>query len=409
MHLKARVFPRIAGLANPWISLLIGLTASAGSSLTLLAADYDGAPILYESAPEDNVLAELDKKLAANPELLHYDKNLGYLEGLLHELKAPASSQMLVYSKTSLQRERISPKNPRAIYFNDEVYVGYIPRARFIELSAVDPNLGAVFYTLEQRESKAPRLMRHGETCLACHATSGQTHGVPGHVVRSVFVDDEGIPLLASGTKRVDHSTPLKDRWGGWYVTGAHGSQPHLGNQLFDRDDDDAWKHVDYARGANLMTLEDRINAENYASPSSDIVALMVFEHQAEGHNLITQANFQTRLALHQEKAMNREMGMPEDHRWQSTNTRIQSVCNALIDYLTFKDEALLAEPISGVSGFAEDFDNRGSDSEKAKRKLDLKTHLFAGKRSYLLNSRAFLGLPAEAKEYIEKALATQE
>ena len=372
-----------------------------------LAADYDGAPIHYESAQEDNVLFSLAKRLEENPGLLQYDKKMGYLPAMLKEMNVPVSSQLLVYSKTSLQRERISPKNPRAIYFNDELYVGYIPRARFLELSAMDPQLGAVFYTLEQRQSDSPRLMRHGETCLACHATSGQTHGVPGQVVRSVFVDDEGIPLLASGTKRVDHTTPLKDRWGGWYVTGLHGTQVHLGNQVFGREDDDAWKHVDYARGSNLTSIADRINAENYPSPHSDLVALMVFEHQAEAHNLFTQANFQTRLALQQEAAMNREMNMPEDHRWQSTTTRIRAACDDLFDYLTFKDEAAINEPLEGSGAFRSVFESQGAGQEDNARRLDLKRRLFAGKVSYLADSRMFQGLPEEARIYLQERLTS--
>src|SRR6185369_12949183 len=146
-------------------------------------------------------------------------------------LKVPRSSQTLVFSKTSLQRSRIGPKTPRAVYFADDVYVGYCQHGPVMEVSAVDPQLGTVFYTLEQDAADRPKFVRQGDSCLLCHASS-QTRGMPGHLVRSVYSDADGQPILSSGSFRIDQTSPLERRWGGWYVTGTHGKATHLGNLL---------------------------------------------------------------------------------------------------------------------------------------------------------------------------------
>ena len=133
-----------------------------------------------------------------------------------------------MFSKTSLQRHRISPRTPRSLYFNDDVYVGFCQQGEVLEVSAVDSQLGTVFYTVSQQPSERPHLVRQSDNCLLCHSSS-QTKDVPGHLVRSVFVDTAGMPILSAGTYRVDPTTPIAHRWGGWYVTGTHGTQKASG------------------------------------------------------------------------------------------------------------------------------------------------------------------------------------
>jgi hypothetical protein len=53
-----------------------------------------------------------------------------------------------------------------------------------------------------------------------------------------VFVDPSGQPIFSAGSNTVDHTTPLDDRWGGWYVTGKHGDQNHLRNLVIRGRDD---------------------------------------------------------------------------------------------------------------------------------------------------------------------------
>src|SRR5262249_49693835 len=157
------------------------------------------------SSDDENAVSRLVKKLDSGEAKLTYEKDFGYLRELLRALQISESSQVLVFSKTSLQRHRISPSSPRALYFNDDVYIGFCQNGDVAEVSATDPKLGTVFYTLNQKDTKAPRFKRQGDTCQICHGSS-QNQGLPGHLVRSVFADSEGMPLLASGTYRIDQT-----------------------------------------------------------------------------------------------------------------------------------------------------------------------------------------------------------
>ena len=244
------------------------------------------------------------------------------MKSLLHELNIPESSQVLVFSKTSLQRERISPKTPRAIYFNDDVMIGFCLRGQVIEISAVDDVVGTAFYTVAQTQSEGDEdqqttvPQRQTESCLLCHSSSAN-QGFPGHLVRSVYVDRQGNPLLASGTFRTDHSSPLEERWGGWYVTGTSGGQKHMGNVISKgtRGDDSPEKFD----GVNVVDLKDRFTTSFYLTPHSDIVALMVLEHQAGMLNRLSRAGMETRMALHYERELNKGLGLPADEQSEST------------------------------------------------------------------------------------------
>lgn len=376
--------------------LLCGLRPTAG----IAADDFERDPIRYSSTPAHNAVSRLEERLGSGSAQLKYEPRFGYLRLLLKELEVPESSQMLVFSKTSLQRNRISPRTPRAIYFRDDLYVGYCQGGDVLEISAVDPQLGAVFYTLEQTRTEKPRFIRQGDNCLLCHGSS-QTQGVPGHLVRSVFADSQGFPILSSGSYRIDHTSPLKNRWGGWYVTGTHDRQPHLGNLIV------RTRQVEYpvdnTAGMNLTDLGERIDRSNYLSGHSDLIALMVLEHQVEGHNLITRANFQTRQALHQEAALNRELGEPAEHRWDSTRVRIRSAGDPLVQYLLFCDEAELTARIRGTSDFASEFARQGprDDRGRSLRDLDLEHRLFKYPCSYLIYSAAFDALPGAVRDYV--------
>src|SRR5215212_3576669 len=185
---------------------------------------FDGDMIAYNKTKSTGPIAKLQERLDKGETHLKRDENFGYLRSVLKALLVNESSQMLVASKTSFQRERIDPRHPRGIYFGDDVYIGYIPGSDLLEASEVDPKLGAVFYTMDQSQPN-PRFVRNDQ-CLECHASS-KTMGVPGHVVRSFATDENGVVDLNSGTSQVNHRTPLDERWGGWYVTGQHGRQTH--------------------------------------------------------------------------------------------------------------------------------------------------------------------------------------
>jgi hypothetical protein len=364
------------------------------------AQDFEREPINYLTATTDNPVSRLGTRLEKGEAHLEHDERRGYLSSLLKELDVSISSQTLVFSKTSLQRNRISPRTPRAIYFNDEMYVGFCQQGEVLELSAVDPSLGAVFYTLSQEASETPKPIRQNDNCLLCHGSSN-TRGVPGHLVRSVYVDAGGLPVLSMGTQRVDHSSPLEKRWGGWYVTGTHGNQLHRGNLIVTSTRQ--VEPVDNTEGQNVIELDSRFRTSAYLSPHSDLIALMVLEHQAEAHNLLTRASFQTREALHAEAGLNRDLKESHDHRWESTTTRIKHASESLVKYLLFSGEAPIASKLQGTTTFADEFSQRGPRDSKGRslRDFDLERRLFKYPCSYLIYSRSFDSLPVEAKDIV--------
>lgn len=382
--------------------LLLGIaTILALASLPSVGRgdEFEREPIHYSKAQPRDTVARLQAKLDSGKLRLAFEKERGYLPSMLEALGVSPSSQTLVFSKTSLQRSKISPKKPRAIYFGDDLYVGYCQGGEVLEISAVDPQLGAVFYTLEQHDVDRPKFVRQIDSCILCHGSS-QTKNVPGHLVRSVFADGGGDPILSHGTTRVDQATPFERRWGGWYVTGTHGEQRHLGNLIVrNRQDRDAI--ASNPRGQNVTSLADFCDTSAYLTPYSDIAALLVLEHQTEAHNLLARASIQTRRALHDQAQLNKELKESPDYVSDSTRRRIKSVVEPLVRYLLFSGEAKLTAPIKGTSTFAADFARRGPCDKKGRslRELDLQCRLFKYPCSYLIYSDAFTQMPSVAKD----------
>jgi len=385
------------------IRLFITATACL-CTLPLAAQEFEQEPIRYSQRVPHNRVSELIGQLERGDVRLEHAAPCGYLRSLLKALGVPVSSQTLVFSKTSLQRHRISPRAPRALYFSDDVYVGCCQNGDVLEISAVDPELGTVFYTLDAEAADPPRFVRQTDNCLICHGSS-QTKDVPGHLVRSVFADASGLPILSSGTYRINHTSPLKQRWGGWYVTGTHGDQTHLGNLVVRGRYEPS--QIDNSAGQNVTDLRDRFDITQYLSPHSDLVALMVLEHQAEAHNLITRANFLTRQAMHYQETLNRELHEPPDHVWDSTKIRLKSACEPLVEYLLMSSEAPLTARLQGTSTFAAEFAERGPRDRHGRslRDLDLERRLFKYPCSYLIYSPSVQALPAEAKDHLCRRL----
>jgi len=368
------------------------------------ADDLDREPLNYTKTADDNVITRLQARLDKGDASLQFEPKLGYLASVLKALEVPQSSQCLVFSKTSLQRHRISPRTPRALYFNDDVFIGYCHLGNVMEVTAVDPKLGAVFYTLDQQDAKKPKFTRHDDSCLVCHASS-QNHGYPGNLVRSVYPDEEGLPILSSGSFRIDHSSPIKQRWGGWYVSGSSGKQLHLGNLIVRgrRQPED----LQLVANVNINDLSPFFKTSNYLTPHSDIVALMVMEHQAEMHNRLTRANFQTRQAVHDETELNKALNRADNYRSELTYRRVKSAGDPVVKYLLFSGEASLTEPIRGTSKFAQEFPQTATRDKKGRslRDLDLEKRLFKHPCSYMIYSIAFESLPGDVKDYVLRRL----
>lgn len=345
-------------------------------------APFDEEMIHYSQAQDDTVVSRLQKRIDTGEVKLAFDKQYGYLPALLEALNIPRASQMLVFSKTSFQRPRIFPGNPRAIYFNDDVYLGWIPGAPMMEISAVDPKLGGIFYTLEQTEAGRPRLLRNNQ-CLECHA-SAKTIGVPGLLLRSFVTGNEGDVDLFSGIQ-VNHRTPFAERWGGWYVTGAPQTMAHRGNlagpAAFERRE----KEPSYR--ASLAELSGVCDVTKYPQPSSDIAALLVLEHQTHMHNFITRLSYESTL-----------------HLAQYGHVRyLKGLTQAFLRYLLFADEAPLTAPIKAKAEFAQWFESQGPKDKQGRslREFDLKTRTFKYPCSYLIYSEAFDKLPPDMKLHL--------
>jgi hypothetical protein len=355
--------------------LLVGATPGP-------AADWERDPIRYSTAPADNAFNRLQPELADGSVKLEHRPDSGHLKSLLAALHVPESSQVLVFTKTSLQRRRIGPATPRAIYFNDDVYLGFCQKGDVLEVAVPDPRLGTVFYTVGQKPG-TPKVQRQSDNCLLCHGSS-QNRGVPGHVLRSALPDRDGEPSLSGPARRVDHTTPFAERWGGWYVTGTHGAMTHKGNQFAPGNRTDPGPGA----GQNVVELSGRLNLKPYPTPHSDIVALMVLEHQAGAHNRLARATLEGRVAL--------------DHEDAGTEKAIGELGNELVDYLLFRGEAPLTAEVRGSSPFRTEFEGRGPFDKHGRslRQFDLKTRLLKYPCSYLVYSDGFQKLPAEIKDY---------
>lgn len=387
-----------------WIlpAVPVALIAELSGSF-LVPLDHEA--IQYSKLPVDDPVSRLARRIEAGERKLTFDEHgFGYLPALLEALNISVDSQVLVFSKTSFQAPRIAPRTPRAIYFNDTVSVGMVRGGDVLEIAALDPKQGVIFYTLDQEESDKPRFERRDAACLQCHASAG-TLGVPGLVVRSVYPEPNGMPAFQAGTFVTDHRSPLKERWGGWYVSGLHGSQVHMGNAVIrDRSRPD---QLEKENTQNLTDLRAKFDTGAYLAPTSDIVALMTLEHQTHMTNLITRVGFETRMALHYQAGINKAFNQPEDTLGESTLRRIDAAVEEMLAYMLFIDEARLQAPIQGVSSFAKTFSAQGPRDRKGRslRDFELKRRLFRYPLSYMIYSEAFDGMPEQARQRLLRRL----
>jgi hypothetical protein len=325
-------------------------------------------PAIQYSRPSNDPIAELLRRPEGVSRLTSEGPS-GYLRSILAALDIPVSSQILVFSKGSVQSSIIDAKNPRALYFNDSAVVGWVRRG-FVEIAAQDPEQGTVFYRAHSGLSGRLSITRD-DACLSCH-NSDRTARVPGMIE----------PM---GQRR-----PLERRWGGWYVTGNLGTIQHFGN-------------VDVAQltsGATapttptLLSLERTFDTRGYLAPYSDIAALMVFEHQMQMTNLLTRLGWETRVAR-------------QDKRPVTSSSAFGDRVAEVVDYMLFVDEAPIASRLHGTSGFAASFSARGprDSTGRSLRDLDLSTRLLRFPCSYMIYSAQFEKLPAAAKTAVYERL----
>jgi hypothetical protein len=322
----------------------------------------DHAAIQYSAAATDDPVARLMKKGAAVPDL----------PALLDALKISTDSQMLVFSKTSFQAERISPRNPRAVYFTDDAAVAWIRGAASMEVAAVDPRQGAIFYSFD-----SAGFHRQG-VCLHCHSGAA-TQGVPGMFIGSVFPAASGAPSR-DGAIITDHRTAFADRWGGWYVTARRGEERDRANGVAP----DPFEPQTLRTRQNIVSLAPMVDLAGYLAPTSDIVALMTFEHQTQAANLLTRVGWDARIG-----------------------TNVDADLDTLVRYLLFQDETPLREPVEGVSSFTESFSKRGPYDRHGRslREFDLNTRLFRYPVSFMIYSAQFDALPESIRDRVYRRI----
>lgn len=307
---------------------------------------FEYAPIHYHSRPVTNSISAL----ALNQ--LIFEPEQSYLKSILKALEISPESQVLVFRSTSFQKNRITPKTPRAIYFNDTTYVGWIPGADLLEIISIDPFLGPVFYEITQDSAPGLEITRNNTDCLNCHS-SAKTQSVPGLFIRSSYPKGGG--RVAGRT--TSHQTDFSKRWGGWYVTGLTGGITHRVNQP--------------------VELPTGIDAHL---------------------NLINRANYRVRLVMHDEGVD------PNDPDAELPERVVQEILRhapAVVRNFLFMSKAALEGPLAGNSGFAAYFEELGPRDKQGRslREFDGHKRLFKYSCSYMIYSPSFTALPPAFKQ----------
>jgi hypothetical protein len=351
------------------LTLVCGLIASA----IIVAAVAEAQP----APPVSDPVEALQQRLTAGETPLEHSPGAsGYLTSLLQALHVPVDSQVLVFSKTSFQAPIISPANPRAVYFNDDTAVGFVPGGRLLEITTTDSNGRIAFYTLDAAAAARPQFEREDFLCMACHAAAAPTGGL---IVANVIPDEDGTPLFIDATRLfdiTDGASPFEGRWGGWYVTGEHGAMRHNGNVHLTAEKP---IELDPRAGLNIVDLSSRLDLKPYPAASSDIVALMTLEHQLGAMNRI----------------------------WRLQSQKSAENVEALVVYLLGAGAPDLPSPVKGVSSFTRTFPARGPRDPKGRslRDFDLQTRLFRYPLSYAIYSRAFDAIDLPLREQVYRRL----
>lgn len=346
-------------------------------------SDWEQPPHRYfERTPTDR-FTQLKSALESGELKLDRSGEKAFLLSLLRQLEVPVSSQMLVFSTTSLQLRFISPENPRALYFNEDIYVGYIPGGR-LEIVSIDPELGGIFYIFDIPRGDAPAKVERSQRCMNCHA--GEDTGfVPGLVVKSVAPGLTGGSLDSFRRGLTGHGVPLAERFGGWHVTGADTFTNHWGNAL--------GQQVGGVLSKVPNPPGSRFRLDRYPAATSDLLPQLLHEHQAGFVNRAVEAGYRARTHLHHDQGR-----LTPAHA-----AELDEQARLLTRYLLFADEVPL--PAGGVAGSAEfkaDFlRHRRSVDGTSLKDFELGTRLFRHRCSYMIYGAAFTGLPSELKQRV--------
>lgn len=350
----------------------------------------------------DDPVARMWQRVASGRARLDLGSPKAWVRSVLRELDVPVESQVLVFSKTSLQNALITPQTPRSVFYNEDTYAGW-SQGGMMELIGIDPQQGPQFYTLSYPETRGSLpVLAISDQCLSCHESS-RTNGVKGMLVRSVYPDSDGQPLLQFGSFLSGHESPISERWGGWYVTGRSGKDRHMGNVIAHADGDRPV--LDRARGTNVLSLAGFFDTNPYLAKTSDIVSLMVLEHQCMLHNKLTDGAKSTREAMARQHDLQKAFNEPFTEVPQgSALTVIRNHAEKIVKHLLFSEEYTLQDGgVEGGAAFQDAFRRNRKDTADGRSLKDfqLLNRLFKYRCSYMIYSRAFDALPAQLKTEI--------
>ena len=376
---------------SPWgtaARTLVGLVGVLGSALASeWEPDLDSEPHRYFQRTAVDRFSRRIPELAAGRLPLDRSSERAFLKSLLRALDIPESSQLLVFSNTSLQLSLINPDNPRALYFSDDLYLGYVPGGK-IEVATLDAELGAVFYIFDIPRSDSRVVVERARRCMNCHANE-DTLKVPGLSVKSVAPGPGGGSLDTFHPGQSGHTQPLAERFGGWYVTGTGGFDGHWGNRM--------GRLYQGELSATPLEPGTRFSFERYPVATSDLLAHLLHEHQVGGVNRLIRAQYRFRELRHRNGG-SVPQALPPD---------LETELADLLSYLLFAQEAPL--PASGIpgnpalrEGFAR---NRKVVDGHSLKDLDLRTRLLRFRCSYLVHTPFFEGLDADLRRRILRDL----
>lgn len=366
------------------IAVSVLVSVSAADSLDVLRnMDLEAPPHrYYERTPNDR-FAKLRKELEAGRVTLDRSGEKPFLLSLLKALEIPETSQMLVLSTTSLQLSLITPSNPRALYFNEDTYVGIVPGGR-VEIISIDPDLGGIFYIFDVPRDERPLAIERSRRCMNCHSGSEAGY-VPGLVIKSVVPGRRGGSLDAFRVDVTGHGILLTDRFGGWYLTGRHGLTNHWANAI--------GRMAGEKLEKDLLVPGERFSFSKYAVATSDILPQLIHEHQAGFVNRVLQLGYAARTMLHEgDGAISPEL-----------QSKLAPQIREIVRYILFADEVPLPAGLEGDAAFMHDFrKNRRADQNGASLKdFDLQTRMFRHRCSYMIYDPLLDGLPSVAKEAV--------
>jgi hypothetical protein len=392
------VLPKNADFSAPMRTILFSILITALAPAVLPAAEksvfamdeFATAPHLYWEKPQQDRFSKMIAQVAAGKAALDLSNNTAFLLSLLKALEIPVSSQLLVFSGSSLQKRLINSRNPRALYFNEDTFVGFVPGGR-IEIASLDPELGLIFSIFDPlRGGAALPTVTRPEGCLNCHAEA-HSYRLPGVSIESLAVDRDGSSLETYRRGEIGHMVPLADRFGGWHLTGGHGLASTRAN------------FIGSLSPAGMARTENPVgkfaDVSNYPVATSDILPHLIHEHLSGFLNRLIQLRY-----LERRMRMAAQTSEPD-------RAAMQRLVDEFADYLLFKDEAAL--PSGGVTGeptYQAAFLERYAGSGLGQ--FDLKSRIFRLRCSYLLGTEIWKsnspGLQKAISSQLGKKLAPE-